>query len=234
MKRINSFLQSSFSICLIERLIRNPTVVGRSNDASRRFQHFLRRLFFSRIKFQNPQNIPNFYTHPLFFNRRVDLEHLRQLLNKEIYSVKFPEMQALKTFSMSPHVIKTIRNIFVMLSQSDEDFGLLMSCTKGYFIKMHFSPANGTDEFLLNLEIFHENQGMTFRVHEMHVKIHVNMTQDQIVEIQLHCKSNHRFQLFYIGTIRVPCFTTSARTIGWTNDFKIITVTFYGSMSALK
>jgi hypothetical protein len=226
-----NFLNSFFLFFLAWRLIRNQTVVGRSN-ASRHERRFLRRIFFLRRKVQNGQNIRIFY-HPLFLNRSVELLHLQQLLNKEIHGVGFSKMQPLKTFSMSPNVIKTLRNIFVRLSQSGKDFGLLMSCTAGHFIKMHFSPTNGTDEFCVSLQIFHENRGMTFCVHEMYVKILVIFTQTQneenaqIVQIQLCCKSNHRFQLFYTGKIHIPCFTTSERTIGWTNDFDIGSVTFY-------
>lgn len=230
-----SFLVSSFPYLLVRRLIQNPRAVGRSNDASRCFQHFLRRLFFSRRKFQNAQNIPNFYHHPLFLNRSVELMHLQQLLNNAIHGVGFPKMQPLKTFTMSPHVIKDLRKIFVMLSQSGKDFGLLMSCKSGHFIKMHFSPANGTDEFYLSLEIFHENCGMTFRYHGIPLKNCVNFTQNaEIIEIQLCCKSNHCFQLFYTGKIQIPCFMPSRRTIGWINDFEIGTVTFYEATATIR
>jgi hypothetical protein len=194
-------LNSLFVIFLVKRLIRNPTIVERSNVASRYQRRFLRRLFLKKIR--SGQNISNFYPHPLFLKRSVNMLHLQQLLKKQIHYVRFPKMQPFKTVIMSPQIIKEMQKIFEMNYLSRKNFGLLITCAGGYFIKMHLSPNIDTEGFIMNLEIFHEIMGRII----FYNNVPVNLCSREVnVYIFLQMLENYYFKFFYTDKFQFSFF----------------------------
>ena len=222
-KRMQGLKSSALVIYLFERLITPNFLVKRNDVADVLRRRFLKRLFFLR-KIRSGQNIPNLYPHPLFFNLHVDISSLQHLFNRMMHCGTSPKMQPHNTIAMKPQVIKKLREMFMMLFQSRKDFGLLMTCADGYFIKIHLSPDVETQGFMMDLKIFHETKGIMF----FYKSVPVNLLHDEVnIHIFLQTLENDYFQFFYTDNIRLPLFTSE---IPEYKNFKIEVVSFFCSV----
>jgi len=213
---------SSLLSFLVERLTRPKDLVGKHNVVSL----LQKRLFFLR-KIRSGQNIPNIYPHPLFFKLQMNILPLQHLFNRMMHCVTFPKMQPHNTITMKPQVIKKLRENFFKLSQSGKEFGLLITCANGYFIKMYLSPVVETEGFMMDLEMFHESKGKIFFYHAVPVNL---LSKEVHINIFLQMLDNYNFKLFYTDKFRIPLFNSE---IVEYKNFEIKFVTFYEKLIEL-
>jgi hypothetical protein len=133
----------AFVRLLVRRLIEHP-FPDRYDVKIRRERAFMRYLRNKRKKSNS---------HPILPGLQVNTECFLHLFNMQ--HVPLPRnMATCGTYCLLPRKIKELRAKFQKLYNSGEEFGMFMTCLKGIFIRMHFSPNMSGKEQQMRYQVF--------------------------------------------------------------------------------
>lgn len=131
-------------------------------------------------------------SHPIFPGLSVDDEFFRHLFNIQMHQCPQSKMAPFGTFCLTPQKIKKLRENFLELYSSSEEFVMCMTCTEGIFIKMLFTRNVSGVGYQLAFQVF----GGTRSLFQTKVDVTLEKGTSKF-QIYLKIHQHHQYCIFF-------------------------------------
>ena len=182
---------SGFLKLLIIRLIGLPGP-NRYDLEKKRREQFLQYL---HKKGKNPKS------HPILPGLQVDIGYFQHLFNMQMHQdTSESKMSPCGTWFLTAQKTKNMRERFLELYSSEQEFVICMSCTGGIFIKMRFTPNMSGEGYQLAFQVLGGTRSL-FQT-KVDVTLEKGTSKFQIA-LKIH-EHDKRVSFFYDNKILFP------------------------------
>jgi hypothetical protein len=204
-----NFKVSAFLQLLAMRLTEFPCPNRYDLEENRR-EEFLRHL---HKKGENPKS------HPILPGLQVNIECFQHLFNMRMHQhTSKSKMSPCGTWFLTAQKTKNMRERFLELYSSEQEFVMCMSCTGGIFIKMDFTPNMSGEGYQLAFQVFGGTRSL-FQT-KVDVTLEKGTSKFQIA-LKIH-EHDKRVSFFYDRKIFFPILFSVDRYSEETEEAQIV------------